>query len=484
MTLAELAFPVQVLSVTAAAVVLIPLAFWGLAKVWSRPAFGVVATIVATAAPWRTGGEDEALVHLTLADIASVVLVVVVLTRVLLRPSPTDEARLGSWVLFPLVGLMAAATLATFAAADGLASLSGAVRQAQLLVLVPLAAYLAIQRRSDLRLILSSLLGLGLIQAVIGIYQYATDTGASFGGEDVRAIGTFGAYTIMAYPSVVSSALLVAVACALTCRGQRRAWALGAVALLLVGLGVSLSRGSWLAAVLAVVVMVAVSDWRRGVGLLALGGVGLAALMAFPTGGPVDSAVVDRLTGSAEVVSSPDQSVRDRYALWDAAEGMWRDHPVTGVGLKNFASFRDSYVGFDFSGRSDVADARGGFRQVALLTPHNQYLLVLAEQGLVGFFAHAVLFVSLGWAAFRRVRRELRGGTQTDQSVFGLTVLGLVVFYLVTGIYGDAGGAVALIDSVVLFGGLLWLASGSQPVKGAGSGEPRVLEDVGTKART
>jgi O-antigen ligase len=484
MTLAELAFPVQVLSVTAAAVVLVPLVIWGLAKVWARPTLGVVATIVATAAPWRTGGEDEALLHLTLADVTSVVLVGLVLTRVLLRPLPTDEARLGSWVLLPLVGLVAAATLATFAAADGLASLSGAVRQAQLMVLVPLAAYLAIQRRADLRLILGSLLGLGVVQAVIGIYQYATDTGASFGGEDVRAIGTFGAYTIMAYPSVVASALLVAVAYALTCRGHRRAWALGAAALLLVGLGVSLSRGAWLAAVVAVVVMVAVSDWRRGVGMLAIGGAGLAALMAFSAGGPVESAVVDRLTGSTEVVSSPDQSVRDRYALWDAAEGMWRDHPVTGVGLKNFASFRDSYVGFDFSGRSDVADARGGFRQVALLTPHNQYLLVLSEQGLAGFFAYAALFVSLGWAAFRRVRRDLRDGADTVMPVFGLTVLGLVVFYLVTAIYGDAGGAVALIDSVLLFGGLLWLASGSQPVDGSDQGGRQVPDDVGAKART
>ena len=47
-------------------------------------------------------------------------------------------------------------------------------------------------------------------------------------------------------------------------------------------------------------------------------------------------------------------SVRDRYALWDAALGMWRDHPVTGVGPKNFTDYRDTYASVGLSSGSDV----------------------------------------------------------------------------------------------------------------------------------
>ena len=458
---ASVAPPVQALGLVAAVVLLVPIVAWAGAKAWERPSLLVAAMIVVTAVPWRTGGEGPELLHLTLADVASVVLVVVVLARLLWRPSVVDEQRLRSWVLLPMLGLVAAATLATFLASDAMTSLSGLARQAQLLVVVPLAGYLSMRHRDDVRSLVGAVLLLGVGQSILAVIQYATGTGASYGGEDIRGVGTFGAFAIMALPAVVTAALMVAVSLALVYEGRQRAWALGAVALLLPGLAVSFSRGYWLAALVGVLAVFAVVDWRRAALLLLAGVLAGGVLVSVASARPGSSPLLERVAGSAEIVSEPDQSVGDRYALWTAAVGMWQDHPVAGVGLKNYPRYRDSYVSFAFSGRSDIADPQGGFRQVELLTPHNEYLLVLAEQGLVGVIANAVFLASLGWAAVRRVRREVLDGSEPLVQVFGLTACGLFAVYLVSGIYGDAGGAIGLVDGALLFGGLLWFASGA-----------------------
>ena len=60
------------------------------------------------------------------------------------------------------------------------------------------------------------------------------------------------------------------------------------------------------------------------------------------------------------------------------------DQPLTGVGLRMFPSYRDSYAPLHLSSGSDVEDPVSGYHRQALLSPHNMYLLVLSEQGLIG----------------------------------------------------------------------------------------------------
>lgn len=419
------------------------------------------ATLLLIAAPWRSGGEGAALVHLTPADAGSVVLVALVAVRALTIPTLTDERRMRSWVTLPLLALLAAAAAATITAADAMLSLSGMVRTAQLYVVVPLATYLALRRRADLALLLSAVLVLGVIEAAIAIAQYATGSGASYAGEEVRAVGTFGAYSIMALPWVLTAALIVATSVALAYRGWVRAVALVAVAVLVPGLAFSLSRGFWLAAAVSVLATVAVHDRAKAVALL-VGSLVLLSAAPVLLPGSTASPVVERLGTGASALEASDQSVRDRYALWDAALGMWRDNPATGVGIKSFPRYRDSYIPFGSSGASDIGDAQGGFRQVALLSPHNTYLLVLAEQGAVGAAAFAAYFGGLGWAALRRVRRDIRRDDDPLVVAFGLAVIGLLAAFLVSALHTDPGGSTVLLNGTIHFGGLLWLAAGAQ----------------------
>ena len=462
----------------ALAVPLLPLATFlaALRSLSRRPALAVVATVAAVALPWRTGSEGLSLAHVTPADGAAAVLVVLVTLRALLEPAD----RLRSWVLLPMAVLVVAGVAATATAFDTLVSLSGLVRFVEIFVAVPLATYLALRRPGDLRLMLGALLGIAVLEGAVGVYQYLTGSGAGFGHENIRAIGTFGAYDIMSLPTVVGYGLIVAVAFAVASHGRARVTAaLGAVALAF-PLAFSLSRGAWMATAVGVFAVVTVANWRAGLGLMVAGVLALALLGSIAGASPV----AQRFTSVLSTASAPDQSVRDRYALWRTANAQWRDHPLTGVGLKNFSLFRDTYAPLSLSSGSDVQDARSGYRRVELLSPHNFYLLVLSEQGIVGALAIVIYFALLGAAAVRRARSPRSGGAER---VFALAVLGILASTLAGGLWGDLiGGSTTILTSVAL-GGLVWAASQVSPsraVAGWGPGFERTVRRTTSRTMT
>lgn len=426
-------------------------------KVWERPALGVVGILLLIAVPWGTGGGEDQGISVTLPDLAAAAFVGLMALRTL---AVGDQGRLYSWVVLPLAGVVIAGGIATLTASSPTASLSGMVRYVELFVVVPVATYLALQSRRDLGLIMVTVVALAAFEGALGVYQAFTGTGAAYGdGESgVRAVGTFGAYNILDLANLVSYAVVVSVAAFMTLRGGRRLWILLLVTALLLPLALSLSRGAWIAAVAGVIAILALTNWKRLVLLALVGGLLLGATSGIAAGNP--GVLSQRITSIYSVSSSPDQSLQDRYAMWEAARGMWADRPLTGVGLKNFPYFRDSYAPLSFSGGSDILDP-GGYRRVELLSPHSLYWLILAEQGLAGALAYGTLFLSLGVAGLRRLRGMQ--GTLTEKS-FGLSCVGFLVVYLTHGIYGDLGGHTTLLNSVLL-GGLVWLASGTEPVE-------------------
>ncbi|MGW3805090.1 O-antigen ligase family protein, partial [Streptomyces clavifer] len=318
-------------------------------------------------------------------DLLSGVAVLVCLGRLLLlRARPLTRA--GALVLgLPAAGL----ALATVTAADPVAALPGFVRYLQIFVLVPAAVLLLIRDARGFRIIAGSLVVLALVQGATGVHQYATGSGASYRGEDIRAVGTFGAGDVMGMATVVGYGLLVAVAYALRTPAGAPRWlrfgAPVAAALLVVPLTLSFSRGAWIATAAGALAAIAATGARQAVRALAvLGAAGVVLVGGFGVGSEMLS---QRLTSITEVTSTPDRSVSDRYTMWAAAAGMWREQPVTGVGLKGFPAHRDGHASIGLSAGGDTAGAGQDFVKQPLLSPHNMYLLVLSEQGLVGFTA-------------------------------------------------------------------------------------------------
>ncbi|MDC2953568.1 O-antigen ligase family protein [Streptomyces gilvifuscus] len=411
---------------------------------WS-PVLPVIAVLVLLGLPLSPSGESGA----GPADAVSALMVlycVVRLVRDRRRPlSPTTAVLLG----LPVLGV---AVAAAGASSPG-AGLTGLGRYLQVFVLVPAAVLLLVRDRSDFRLLAWAFVGLAVWQGAIGVQQYATGTGASYQGEDIRAVGTFGPTDVMGMATVVSFGLVCALGLALG-RGslRQRVVATACVPALLLPLALSFSRGAWIATAATCVVQLLLSGLRRA---LKVGAVVVAAGVVLVGGLGVGSSMLqERIDSITQVTDAPDQSVTDRYTMWAAAEDMWSPRPLTGVGLKGFPQYRDGNASLALSSGSDTEGAGAAFRRQPLLSPHNMYLLVLAEQGLIGLLALAGSWLALLVCGLRGLWRARHAGTGLDCALVGC---GLLVWQLIDFVYADIGGPSTVLTAVV-FGVVAWWA--------------------------
>ncbi|MFI8825999.1 O-antigen ligase family protein [Streptomyces sp. NPDC053431] len=372
----------------------------------------------------------------TVADAASGLLVLICLVR-LLRSGARPLTRAAAVVLgLPVLGVC----LAAITSNDPGASLPGVARYVQIFVLVPAAVLLSIRDRRDFAVLAWALVGLALLQGAVGVLQFLTGTGASYQGEDIRAVGTFGATDVMGMATVVAYGLVIAAGLALGgTAGRARTVALACAAALFVPLVLSFSRGAWIATLLTCGLQLLLSGLRRaGRVALVVAALGVVLVGGFGIGSDM---VKERVTSITQVTAAPDQSVTDRYTMWAAAGRMWRSEPLTGVGLKGFPAYRDSNASLALSSGSDTAGAGAAFARQPLLSPHNMYLLVLSEQGLVGLLALAGSWAALLVAALRR------RGLGADCA---LVATGLLAWQLIDFFYADIGGPSTVLMSVVL----------------------------------
>ncbi|MFE9834854.1 O-antigen ligase family protein [Streptomyces sp. NPDC005551] len=410
------------------------------------------------ALPVAPGGEGGA----TAADAVSGLLVMYCVIR-LVRERRRPLTRTAAVILaMPVAGLAVAA----LGAASPGAGLTGFGRYLQIFVLVPAAVVLLLRDRRDFRLLVWAFVALALWQGAIGVHQYATGTGASYMGEEIRAVGTFGAADVMGMATVVAFGLVCAVGTALgTGPARQRAVAAACALTLLAPLALSFSRGAWIATAVTVAAQLALAGMRRAlrvglavvaVAVVLVGGVGVGTAM-----------LQERITSITQVTDAPDRSVTDRYTMWAAAVGMWREHPAAGVGLKGFPEHRDGHASLALSSGSDTEGAGAAFRRQPLLSPHNMYLLVLSEQGLIGLLALAGSWLALLVCALRglvRVRRRdpagaaPGGGPGSGHGLdCALVSCGLLIWQLVDFAYGDIGGPSTVLTAVC-FGLVAWWA--------------------------
>ncbi|MBL7200202.1 MAG: O-antigen ligase family protein [Anaerolineae bacterium] len=293
---------------------------------------------------------------------------------------------------------------------------------------VMLFASSAIDRDQSRTVVASALLA-GAAQALLGAYQFFTQSGPEsfvMMGRYMRAYGTFeqpnpyGGYLGLVAP--VAFALAVSL---LKRRGapaaarsavERRAqqpvplWLQGlaaaSFALIGVAIGMSGSRGAWLAFGAGFGFMNVVRS-RRGattfitvVAVLALFGLlGSFRLLPEPAGRLVQT-FGGRLTSFASSFSSRDvrgieitdanYASVERLAFWQAALDMWRDHPWLGIG---FGNYQAAYVTYSLPKWP-----------MSLGHAHNYYLNVAAEAGLIGLTTYLWLWGMAIWQMGRAFR--------------------------------------------------------------------------------
>ncbi|RKN45478.1 O-antigen ligase family protein [Micromonospora endolithica] len=181
-------------------------------------------------------------------------------------------------------------------------------------------------------------------------------------------------------------------------RGPVRALTVTATAVVIASIGFSYSRSAYLGA-LAVLLFFAL---RRPVRSVVWAGcmAGVAMTVGL-TSALLPATITERIsdTTSGETL---DLSSSVRLDLWSAALRMAVDHPVLGVGYLNFNTHLPEY----FVPTKTNAHDYGGVDWGLLAHPHNQYLMVLAEVGLIGALLAGVLLAIVVRSVWRGYRAQ------------------------------------------------------------------------------
>jgi putative inorganic carbon (HCO3(-)) transporter len=254
----------------------------------------------------------------------------------------------------------------------------------------------------------------GVAQSLLGIYQFLTQSGPEFFvlmGRFMRAYGTFE----QPNPFAGYLGLTAPVALALSSymfgrylKAQPAPWlkwlALGSLATIAMAIGMSWSRGAWLASG-AMTVAIIIARSKKAAVALAVAVVLLVILGMLASFQLLPEFVTQRLTSflpllqirdvsSVEITDENYASI-ERLAFWKAALAMWRDHPWIGVGIGNYAVAYPAY---------SLPKWR-----MALGHAHNYYLNIASETGLVGLLGYFLLWGTAFWQIGQRVRRALAG---------------------------------------------------------------------------
>ncbi|MBN1177580.1 MAG: O-antigen ligase family protein [Anaerolineae bacterium] len=321
-------------------------------------------------------------------------------------------------LLLPLLGFVGAGWLSLWNATDLAAyGVPELVKWLEVLLVFLIVADRAQPRH--LPWLVGGVLLVGALQAGVGVYQFALrgDGPDHFlipGTDFYRAYGTFEQPNPYAGYVSMSAALAVGVVVV----GFQEWWhkrrhserveagfafvflpAIPAV-LMITALGMSWSRGAWIGFAAALGAMAVALPRRTRWGVLLAGTLVVLFLLLYATG-LLPAAVVARLTDFAAGLRLEDvrgvgitpanYAVIERLAHWQSALAMWRARFWTGVGL---GCYEPAYTTFALVNWP-----------IALGHAHNIYLNLLAETGLVGLLAYALLWGAVLWRTWQATRR-------------------------------------------------------------------------------
>jgi len=222
-----------------------------------------------------------------------------------------------------------------------------------------------------------------IVETLIASFQFAA--GATM------PMGTFVGHQQFAFYTSFSAAMALALVLSEKQKGRRAVYSIILVVLLFGSL-LGQERAPWLAFVFASIAVAIYSGKNREKYLIGFGvSVVLAAtlVLAIPQ---LRDATVSRF---AEVGNDTEHSnsLLSRMAVWGVAYKFFLEHPILGVGPKNFQTLLPHYLTFDEMMGAETLD------------PHNVWLGALAETGIVGF----VTYVFLCFAIIRLATKPLAG---------------------------------------------------------------------------
>jgi len=268
----------------------------------------------------------------------------------------------------------------------------------------------------------------GLVGVSVGGYEIVTKLGVGLHGrrgmEQITALMS----NVNLYAGILALILPWCIGGVMILRGTWRGLAAVAAVAVLVMIVLLQSRAAWLAVLAGSATAVAVLlvqparfnlslRIRNWLVAACLGG--LVALAAGIATAPANNTFAQRFRSIFVVPADPAALPREggRLMIWGVTARMIADHPLTGVGAGNFTVRLHEYIGDDDLDFSNV--------HTNWVQPHNDFLWVFVEKGVLGI----LLFVGLFVAAFAAIRTILRADGPADDRWLALVALMGLVSY-------------------------------------------------------
>ena len=241
-----------------------------------------------------------------------------------------------------------------------------------------------IKKREQLQNILIAVLIAGIINSAAGIFQFCfTDEPRAFGFSHTPTF--FGSFMLMLLPLQIFISRLEFMP------DRWRIIAACSTILTLLGLLFSMTRGAWLTLVCITAIFFAMEKKYRAATFKFSLTAGIAAIIIFT----MSQTFNERM----ETITNPKfQSNSERVLMWQSALNIWKDYPIHGCGQKMFFKlYNEEYISPD-------AKERPGEIGEGHTHPHNNFMKVASEGGIIGLLA----FVGLYAYFFRRFYLQFR----------------------------------------------------------------------------
>lgn len=156
---------------------------------------------------------------------------------------------------------------------------------------------------------------------------------------------------------------------------------------------------------------------------------------------------------AASIFDTKTANRQTRLEIWEYTLRMAKDYPVLGVGAGNWKLRVGEYY--------DPGYMQTWFHNWR--RPHNDFLLVLSEKGIVGLITYLVFFVSLLWMTIRIIRRE----KSLDKKFLSILMLGGILGFLIDSSFSFPYERVDELLVLMLFVSIiLWIdMEGKQPAQ-------------------
>ena len=274
--------------------------------------------------------------------------------------------------VWPIVAFVGAGALSVLVAVKPLAAIEDVVRFATLVVIVLVLNQLLVSERDLKRLLIAVFASLA-VPALMGAYQLATKSGFHVSAGFSRVQGTFDHPN----PFAIYLTMMIVMATALVLK-VREGWArlalIGVIGVSGVFLLLTYTRSAWISAAAGLLVVA----WYEGKKLVPL--MGLVAIVLAMMVPSVASRFQD-LSQQTTQTGAAGNSLVWRFDYWRQALQL-SNNPVVGAGLRTVQV------------ETDVSKE-----------PHNDFIRVYVETGLIGFSAYLWFLISLVALARRSVHR-------------------------------------------------------------------------------